>query len=82
MSVASMAQRQPAGEGERYLLFREHVDRAGMPTLSLLDARAAAMPPPAEEPSIAPRTVAVAEFVGSPRPSPGWDAVDLARRRS
>ena len=59
------------------MLFREHVDRAGMPTLSLLDARAAAMPPPAEEPSIAPTPVAVAEFVGYPRPSPGWDAVDL-----
>ena len=35
------------------------------------------MLPPAEEPSIAPTPVAVAEFVGSPRPSPGWDAVDL-----
>ena len=47
-----------------------------MPTLvpPLLDARARALLPPAEEPSIASIPSAAAE---SPRPSPGWDAVDL-----
>ena len=76
VSVANMAQRQPAGEGELPRAQAYYVNSAGMPRLfsPLLDARARALLPPAEEPSIAPIPSAAAE---SPRPSPGWDAVDL-----
>ena len=76
VSVANMAQRQPTGEGELPRAQAYYVNSAGMPRLfcPLLDARARALLPPAEEPSIAPIPSAAAE---SPRPSPGWDAVDL-----
>ena len=79
VSVANMAQRQPAGEGELPRAQAYYVNSAGMPRLfcPLLDARARALLPPAEEPSIAPIPSATTIIVGSPRPSPGWDAVDL-----